>query len=204
MVYTATATISQAGSVQQNIPMPVYAKVHPAQATAAGNYQSQNYANLYWVTSTTSMPPVSACSGGSTLNGIYQSVTATWANSCAILAANDLSFGVRDNLLAPATSQTTVSITCPVGTAWQVGLSNGQHFSGTRRMRHATRAAWIGYQLFRNTARTQPWGNLSGSTTQSGTGTGSAQQLTIFGSVPAQPGAASGSYEDTVVVTLTY
>lgn len=203
-VYTATATISQAGNPRQIISMPVYGKIRPGQSARAGSYQSQNYVNLYWVSSTTSMPAATACSGGRAISAIHQATTAAWEDSCSILAANDLAFGVRDSLATSAQAQTTVSISCPVGTAWQVGLSNGQNFSGARRMYNNDRAGWVDYHLFQNHGRTQPWGNEPGINTRGGTGIGSTQQLTIFGSVPAQPGAAPGSYEDTVVVTLTY
>ena len=204
-IYSTTLTLSQAGSQQAIAQFPVYGRIVPGQARAAGNYQSQNYATIHWVASTTSMPPISACVGGNTLQNIYQGASATWEDRCAILAANDLSFGARDNLATSAASQTTLSITCPNGTPWQVGLSNGQHFSGsTRRMRHTTANTWISYGLFQNTARTTPWGTSIGTNTRGGTGTGSAQALTIYGQAPVQPISASGSYQDNVTVTLTY
>ncbi|EEF26199.1 conserved hypothetical protein [Ricinus communis] len=40
--------------------------------------------------------------------------------------------------------------------------------------------------------------------TVAGTGTGNAQLLTIYGRVPPQTTPSSGTYTDTVVVTLTY
>lgn len=204
-IYTSTFTLSQAGSPQSTVTFPVYGRIVPGQARAAGAYQSQNYATIHWVASTTGMPPVSACVGGNTLQNVYQGASATWEDRCAILGANDLSFGARDNLATSVSSQTTLSITCPSGTPWQVGLNNGQNFSGTtRRMRHATTNAWISYGLFQNTARTTAWGNTLGNNTLGGTGTGTTQTLTIYGQAPAQAVSASGSYQDTVTVTLTY
>jgi len=37
-----------------------------------------------------------------------------------------------------------------------------------------------------------------------GTGTGAAQNLTVYGRIPASQFPGAGSYSDTVVVTLTY
>lgn len=205
IIYTSTLTLSQAGAPQASATFPVYGRIVPGQARPAGNYQSQNYATIHWVASTTSMPPVSACVGANTLQNVYQGAAASWEERCAILGANDLSFGARDNLAAAVPSQTTLSITCPNGTPWQVGLNNGQNFTGTtRRMRHSTANAWISYGLFQNTARTTAWGNTIGTNTLGGTGNGSTQTLTIYGQTPAQPVSAPGTYQDTITVTLTY
>lgn len=71
-------------------------------------------------------------------------------------------------------------------------------------MRNAAGTAFIRYGLFRNAARNQAWGATLGTNTVGGTGTGSAQNLTVYGRVPAQATPAGGSYEDNVVMTLTY
>lgn len=204
-IYSITLLINQAGSVQSTATFPVYGRVYPGQALPVGNYQSQNYATIRWVSSTTGYPPVSACPGGAALANIYQGVSATWENSCAILSVNDLSFGPHDNLTAQRDGQTTMSITCPTNMAWQVSLNNGQNFaSGSRRMRNAAGTAFIRYGLFRNAARTQAWGATLGTNTVGGTGTGFSQSLNVYGRVPAQATPAGGSYEDNVVMTLTY
>ena len=204
-VHTTTLTISNAGNSQAIATFPVYGRVYPGQSLPAGQYQSQNYGNIHWVVSTTAMPPASSCLSGSTLAGIYQAARANWENSCAIVAVNDLAFGVQDNLSAARTAQTTLSISCPSGTAWQVGLNNGQNFNaGNRRMVRASGGAFVNYNLFQNSTHTTPWGSTIGTNTRGGTGTGSAQALTIYGRVPAQSTPLSGAYEDTVQVTLTY
>ena len=204
-VYTTTLNLNQAGNQQGTVNFPVYGRVFPGQAQAAGNYQSQNYANIHWVVSNTSMPPASACQTGSTISGVYQAARATWENSCAILSVNNLAFGIRDNLTTAATAQSTLSITCPSGTPWQVGMNNGLAFAGgTRRMARSGNTAFINYGLFQNSTHTTPWGSTIGTNTRGGTGTGSSQAMTIYGRVPVQTTPLSGAYEDTVQVTLTY
>jgi spore coat protein U-like protein len=69
-------------------------------------------------------------------------------------------------------------------------------------MRNATR--YITYELYRNSARTQRWGNTLNTDTVTGTGNGNIQNLSVYGRVPAQTTPNAGTYTDVVVVTVTY
>jgi len=62
----------------------------------------------------------------------------------------------------------------------------------------------VAYQLYRDSGRTQVWGNTVGTDTVAGTGTGSAQPLTVYAIVPAQTTPPAGTYTDTVVVSVTH
>ncbi|OYR19401.1 spore Coat Protein U domain protein [Brucella thiophenivorans] len=64
--------------------------------------------------------------------------------------------------------------------------------------------ATITYSLYRNAARDTVWGDTTGTNTLAGTGTGAAQQLTVYGRVPPQNTPAPGTYTDTVTATITY
>ena len=63
----------------------------------------------------------------------------------------------------------------------------------------------VTYGLYKDAARSTGWGSsiVSGETV-SGTGTGSAQALTVYGRVPPQSTPPPGTYSDVVVVTVTY
>lgn len=64
---------------------------------------------------------------------------------------------------------------------------------------------YLAYELYRDSARSLRWGNTLTVDTASGTGTGSAQQLTIHGRVPPVSGQPpAGTYNDLVTVTITY
>jgi spore coat protein U-like protein len=65
-------------------------------------------------------------------------------------------------------------------------------------------AATVSYSLYSNAARTTNWGNTVGTDTVAGTGTGSNQSYTVYGSVPAQTTPAPATYTDTITVTVTY
>ncbi len=129
--------------------------------------------------------------------GVY----AAFANTCRVVVATDLDFGNVGALTSNRDQTSTIELKCPTGTAWRVGLDNGTNASGsTRRM--ASGSNRISYELYRNNARSQRWGNTNGSDV-SGTGNNAVQALTVYGRVPAQASPA-GSYVDTVTVTLTY
>jgi spore coat protein U-like protein len=48
------------------------------------------------------------------------------------------------------------------------------------------------------------WGSTVGTNTESGTGTGSTQSLTVYGRVASQTTPNPGTYSDTIVVTVAY
>jgi spore coat protein U-like protein len=61
----------------------------------------------------------------------------------------------------------------------------------------------ITYGLYTDVNRTDPWG-APPSDHVSGTGNSNAQTLDVYGRVPAQTTPPTGTYTDTVVVTVTY
>jgi spore coat protein U-like protein len=139
-------------------------------------------------------------------------VQITITASCTINAAT-LTFPSTAGtalLSAAVTGSTTVSVTCTNGSAYSIGMDNGANFSTTRRM--ASGGAFIGYGLYTDVGLTHAWttaaSNSTCTTTNScylGTGNGSAQSINIYGQVPITATApASGTYSDTVTMTITY
>ena len=95
---------------------------------------------------------------------------------------------------------------CTNTTPYNVGLNAGAGPGATvttRRMTSGAGAA-VNYQLYRDSARTQIWGDTVSSNTAAGTGNGAVQTLSVYGVVPAQTTPAAGNYTDTVQVTVTY
>jgi outer membrane usher protein len=63
------------------------------------------------------------------------------------------------------------------------------------------------YGLYRDAARTRPWGDGSFGTstvTSTGGGVNVVRTHTVYGRLPAQGVPPPGSYSDTVTVTITY
>src|ERR1035437_7919128 len=81
---------------------------------------------------------------------------------------------------------TSATLTCQNGTAYTIGISNGSGGGATSTIRKMTLgAATLNYQLFRDAARTLNWGNIGAPDQYSGTGTGSAQSVTVYPMIPA-------------------
>lgn len=141
-------------------------------------------------------------------------VTTTLPVSAACsVSASGIAFGELTSGVAKQ-SNGTISVTCQSGGPYKVAMNGGSNPLGTplfRTMKHASLNEFVGYQLFKDSALTQEWGDsgagnlFPGGTPISGTGTGSAQQLTVFG---LQNGFISsttlGSYSDTVLVTVIF
>ncbi len=120
------------------------------------------------------------------------------------LSSTPLAFGTYTGALTNATS--TLTINCTRNTAYNVGLSAGMATGATvtTRKMSGPGSALLAYKLFRDAGHTQNWGNTVGTNTQPGTGTGSAQPLTVYGQIPPAQVTAPGSYADTITATVTY
>lgn len=139
------------------------------------------------------------------------------ASVTCVLSATPLNFGAYSTALpAPAESSATLVVTCttplpgPVPVSGSLSLSYGRgSATGTRRMSSGHTA--LRYQIYADTAHSMVWGDGSDGTQPipfSGT-VGRTQPLrmtlTAHGRLLArQGGAAAGSYNDVLTVTLTY
>jgi spore coat protein U-like protein len=119
------------------------------------------------------------------------------------VTATSLAFG--NYTLAQLDGSSTITATCTNGTTYTIGLDAGSFAGATTSTRRMTgpSAAGLSYSLFSDSGRTTNWGNVAGSWV-SGTGTGAAQVLTVFGRIPANQTALIGNYTDTVTVTVTF
>ena len=195
----------------------IYGSVPGSQVFVAGAYSSDfsgvhtsmNYRFNETLIGSATYPATctSGGGGGAGVSGAFPfTVSATVPSKCQAYSATDLDFGSVSGTLDAAVDRTsTLGMTCTGRTAWQVGLDNGRNASGnTRRMRLGTTASYVTYELYRDAARTQRWGNTLNADTLQGTGTGLPQALTVHGRVPAPQTPAAGAYGDTITVTITY
>lgn len=195
--------------------LPVYGRVPPIPAgTAAGNYQAQSAGGVFqyaWSNSVTPSDCFQTAGGGGGAAGVgYSGSTATVSNSCSITLGKpaDLDFGSTTALAANRDSTTTISLSCPGNTSWKMGLNNGVNALATQRRMKSAAGNYVSYELYRDSSRTQRWGNDTAGGADTVNGSGAAQAnptvLTVYGRVPAQPLAPPGAYIDTVTVTLVY
>ncbi|MGJ0508164.1 MAG: Csu type fimbrial protein [Methylocystis sp.] len=131
-------------------------------------------------------------------------VTASVVPSCSV-TANNLNFGTLGVLNTAADASATVAPVCTNGTPYTVGLNGGLSSATDPTQRKMKKGSeFILYGLYRDAARTQPFGDTVGVNTVSGTGSGLSQSVPVYGRVPPQGTPSSGAYNDTVIVTLTF
>lgn len=142
-------------------------------------------------------------------------VTATVVAACAV-SATGVSFGNFSG--ADVNANGSVTVTCATSVPYKTSLNAGGHFDptiGTRAMTGASASDRLPYFLYQDAAHTTQWGDndvantYSQGASLSGTGTGAAQTLTVFGVATNTGGGVTGtppagSYSDTVTVTVTF
>jgi spore coat protein U-like protein len=146
--------------------------------------------------------PASAATVGTTL-----AANATVTANCTV-SSSPLAFGNVNTISGSNVDGTGgLSVTCTNGTAWAasagVGAGSGASFA-SRKM--TSGANLLNYNLYTSSGYTTVWGDGTGSTaTIGGTGSGSAQAVTVYGRVGSgQTTVPTGAYADTVAVTVTY
>lgn len=144
-----------------------------------------------------------------TVTNTFQ-VTATITTSCTV-AGSSLNFGSTIDPLAasvPLDATSTLTVTCSNTTPYAVSLNAGANAGGASNFTARTMKSGsntLGYQLYLDSGRTTVWGDgTASSSTKSGTGSGSAQSLTVYGRIPSLAAVVPGTYTDTVTVTITY
>ncbi|MDH0868054.1 spore coat U domain-containing protein [Mitsuaria sp. GD03876] len=143
-----------------------------------------------------------------TASGTFQ-VGATILVACNVTGSTLTFGGAIDPLQTPGPvdASTTLNVTCTKTTPYSVALSAGANAGnasafGSRAMKSGNNS--LPYQLYLDAGRTQVWGDGNSSGVHSGTGTGSQQQLTVYGRLPSLSGIVPGNYADTVTLTITY
>jgi spore coat protein U-like protein len=140
-------------------------------------------------------------------------VSATITNNCTISTAA-LAFGAYEPLsgAAAVNGTGTVTVACTSGlTGAVVTLGQGLHAAGgstdavpLRQMQNGGTAK-LTYKLYSDSGRTTVWGNTAATGLAASTGTGTNQNLTVYGTIDSgQNTLQAGSYADTVVATITF
>ncbi len=132
-------------------------------------------------------------------------VSLTITSTCTVNGGT-VAFGTTGLLTSILNGNGTFTVTCTNTTPYTVSLNQGLNgASVTARLLHSpTTSANVSYGLYSDALRTLNWGNTSASWV-SGTGTGAAQTLTVYGLIPLQTTPAPATdYADTVTITVTY
>ncbi|MDB5596076.1 MAG: hypothetical protein JWM36_3037 [Hyphomicrobiales bacterium] len=133
-------------------------------------------------------------------------VSLTLAAACSV-STSAIAFGTVGLLSANVDQTGTVTVTCTKNATYTIALDAGASAGATtsaRKMKNGAATEFVAYSLYRDAARTQNWGNIVGTDTLAGSGTGSASVLTIYGRIPVQSSPSAGAYTDVVNVTVAY
>ncbi|MBW2940813.1 Csu type fimbrial protein [Zhongshania aquimaris] len=194
----------------------VYGDIISPQNTAVPGSYSNNFSNFIdalmsfraneALLGTPSWP--TSCTSGGTFSGTGSFpfvASATVEASCnPVFSVQNISFGTQGVLSANIDTTAIVAPQCTNTTPYQIGLDNGQNASGSTRRMHNGAGKYVSYELYRDVARSQRWGDTLNSDTLADTGTGSAQAQSIYARTAPQITPSQGSYSDTVTVTIYY
>jgi spore coat protein U-like protein len=129
----------------------------------------------------------------------------TLAATCLINSASTLNFGTQGVLAANVPGTSTIAVQCTNTTPYNIGLDVGLGTGATVAVRKMTSGgATVNYSMYSDSGHTTVWGTTIGTDTVAATGTGAAQNYTVYGLVPPQSTPAPGTYTDTITVTVTY
>lgn len=183
----------------------IYARLYADASATAGSYVSNftgsqtmfSYSALFLGAS-------SNCTGfvGNAVVRPEFTVMTSPQPTCTI-SATDLDFGVKGVLNTAITGQSSIGVTCTQGASWSVVLDGGTTGNTAARRMTSPAGDTVGYNLFRDAARSSVW-DTTATSQATGTGTGVSQNLPVYGSVPAQTTPKPGIYSDRVVATIRY
>ena len=135
-------------------------------------------------------------------------VTASVTKNCTITTA-PVNFGAYDPVAANATAPLdgigTVTVTCTKGAPAKVGLSVGGNAEGPVRRMSGGTAAYLTYELYKDTGRATVWGDtLETALDLVAAPDKNPRTFTVYGRVAAAQDATVGTYTDTVVATVNF
>ena len=132
------------------------------------------------------------------------SVSVTVDASCS-LATTPLAFADYSPLDATAENGTgTVVLTCTTGTTATIALDTGAHSVGAQRKMQSGASGTVNYNLYQDAVRSVVWATGANVLSATAAPDTNPRTYTVYGLIPAQQGAASGSYTDTVVATVNF
>jgi spore coat protein U-like protein len=135
-------------------------------------------------------------------------VTASVSKNCTISTA-PVNFGAYDTVAANATAPLdgigTITVTCTKGAVAKVGLNTGSNAQGTTRRMSQGAAAYLTYEIYKDTGHATIWGDTSDTALDIPAAPNrNPRTFTAYGRVPAAQDATVGNYTDTVVATVNF
>jgi spore coat protein U-like protein len=133
-------------------------------------------------------------------------VTATVLTTCTIapatLAFGSYTSGSSSNL----TAQANIGVTCGIGLPYKVKFNDGQNESNAVGTSYAMKngTSYLSYAVSNSNTPPLTASSRWPSAGVSGSGTGSLQNIVVYGIIPSGQIIPAGSYADTIVMTITF
>jgi len=128
-------------------------------------------------------------------------VTANVVSSCSIAAIADLAFGAYDPAsVTPDLAQTTANVTCTLATTYGLTINDGLNTG--RRMKDAG-TNHLDYEVYSDVGMLQVWPSSAPGVAGVGLGLTAVPHI-IYGSIAAGQNVPTGSYTDTLTMTVTW
>ena len=191
--------------------VPLYMKTQVGSNVAAGLYQET--LTIAWSWNYCSGIGVGGLCLGRDIGSGTQTMTVnlTVSNDCQITTPG-ISFGSAPVVAGFGTVSQSVSLSCTKGSAYTVGLNDGENVSGGRRRMKSSAGNYLAYDIFKS-AGTVRWGSLttarrasSDADVNPGNGTGTGSQVFNYNAKvytdQATPPAAS--YIDNVILDVQF
>ena len=125
-------------------------------------------------------------------------------SSCTVSAA-PLAFFIPVPTNLNVDSTTTITVKCPPQTAFTVDIDTGLYSNGiNRRVFNAGYNAYINYDVYKDPPRSAVWGTGGAKNVAGNSGLTGVSVMTVYGRVAAVKSLQSGSYNDTLTVTVTF
>ena len=128
------------------------------------------------------------------------------------ISASDINFGSAPVTAAFSDVDGTINIICTKGTFYSVGLSKGDNFSGSRRMKSGSN--FIDYEIYKGNQAHEVWGNQGSERRDSasadenpgaGWGGTKAQRFNYRAKIlPNQPNKPAGTYIDHIMIDVEF
>ncbi|CAM2150963.1 Spore coat protein U (SCPU) domain-containing protein [Pararobbsia alpina] len=199
---TVNSTVTIYGQITSNQPLvPSVGNVDTAYTQVFTPAQAVMNVGFYLI----SLLASPSCAGNTSPAGSFGfTAKATVTNNCNI-SANDVAFSPASLLTSALNATGSLNVQCTNGDAYRVALNGGG--SGNVNARQMTRqggGGTVSYQLYTDAAHSTAWGDATGGSVASGTGTGAWQTINVYGVVPIQSTPQPGRYSDTITATITF
>ncbi|NLD08039.1 MAG: spore coat protein U domain-containing protein [Xanthomonadaceae bacterium] len=197
-------------SGKEDVIVPAYADILPQSVNlSAGVYTDTVLMKWSWRLCTAGILSCIGWKKGEGESTITINLIVT--EDCKI-SASDINFGSAPVTAAFSDVEGTINIICTKGTFYSAGLSKGDNFSGSRRMKSGSN--FIDYEIYKGNQAHEVWGNQGSERRDSasadenpgaGWGGTKAQRFNYRAKIlPNQPNKPAGTYIDHIMIDVEF